>query len=252
MAKGFPHSSRLLRWTAAGMLTVSLGFGAVTSASAAHVADPNDPYSATDPCTATASPGYFANYGNHYSPATFANYVKNTQDFGSLVSNNNTTAADQTTTADNAVAILSYGGPSAANKFLKFLLTSELAVSVNPALGTTVFRNTAKTYPAGTALATQSLDGLTVNAALHAAFQDRNIVSAQQTSSVDSFVISYIGSGSAETTGGSDCDIYTPDTPPVTPGTDTPELGSGELLATGLLPIAGIFLYRRSRRRRIS
>lgn len=36
-------------------------------------------------------------------------------------------------------------------------------------------------------------------------------------------------------------------TPPT--GTDTPELGSGELLATGLLPIAGILLYRRSRRR---
>ena len=34
-------------------------------------------------------------------------------------------------------------------------------------------------------------------------------------------------------------------------GAATPELGSGELLATALLPIAGVLLYRRSRRRRV-
>ena len=34
-------------------------------------------------------------------------------------------------------------------------------------------------------------------------------------------------------------------TPPPPLPTATPELGSGELLATGLLPIAGLLLYRR-------
>ena len=40
----------------------------------------------------------------------------------------------------------------------------------------------------------------------------------------------------------------------VPPGgtSDTPELGSGELLATGLLPIGAILLYRRRRNRRAS
>jgi len=35
-------------------------------------------------------------------------------------------------------------------------------------------------------------------------------------------------------------------------GAATPELGSGELLATGLVPALGIFLYRRRRQRRAS
>lgn len=37
--------------------------------------------------------------------------------------------------------------------------------------------------------------------------------------------------------------------PPPGP-TDTPELGSGELLLTGLVPVAGILLYRRRRLQR--
>jgi len=35
-------------------------------------------------------------------------------------------------------------------------------------------------------------------------------------------------------------------------GGATPELGSGELLATGLLPIGAILFYRRRRNRRVS
>ncbi len=38
--------------------------------------------------------------------------------------------------------------------------------------------------------------------------------------------------------------------PPPPPGTATPELGSGELLATGLLPLGAVLLYRRRRLRR--
>ena len=34
------------------------------------------------------------------------------------------------------------------------------------------------------------------------------------------------------------------------PPNNTPELGSGELVATGLLPLVGILMYRRTRRRR--
>jgi len=40
--------------------------------------------------------------------------------------------------------------------------------------------------------------------------------------------------------------------PPGGGGNPTPELGSGELLATGLLPIGAILLYRRRRNRRAS
>ncbi len=55
----------------------------------------------------------------------------------------------------------------------------------------------------------------------------------------------------------SGCDSYTltingaPPNPVIPPvGAATPELGSGELLATGLLPIGAILLYRRRRARR--
>jgi len=38
--------------------------------------------------------------------------------------------------------------------------------------------------------------------------------------------------------------------PPIGSGSATPELGSGELLATGLLPLGAVLLYRRRRARR--
>ena len=48
------------------------------------------------------------------------------------------------------------------------------------------------------------------------------------------------------------CGLTVTITSPKKPPVGTPELGSGELLATGLLPIGAILLYRRRRNRRAS
>ncbi len=138
---------------------------------------------------------------------------------------------------DYLAAAFSFLSPSGANKkndYLKHLLTAELNVASNPSLGSGNYNST----NVDTLLATAATDYTTTSG---------------YTSSDYTFV-EYLGGG-GENDSSTSCQVTTPPGGlkcPPNCGNATPELGSGELLATGLLPIGAILLYRRRRNRRAS
>jgi protocatechuate 3,4-dioxygenase beta subunit len=122
----------------------------------------------TNLCGYIRTPGFWKNYDNHMSAATFLNLIQHTQDFSNL-------------TVEEAVTILSTNNP-APQRFLKFLLTAELnaiwngqdnAAGLGGQLGTGIYQG-----------------GQTVNQLLHQAYLDRN----NFTSAEEDYVV-YLGSG---------------------------------------------------------
>jgi len=181
----------------------------------------------------------------------FAHLIAATQDFTGLVAMSNG-MIDTTQTKANAEAILqSTAGQQ--NQYLPDLLTSELNVAASPngELGLAVAPSTGTLYD--------------VNQALHEAYLEYyedvqhpptppeqpvwtyldTTPTASNPDTVLAFVVDYLGGG-GENDG--NCLLQPPSAPP--PPVKTPELGSGELLATGLLPLAAALLYRRQRERR--
>jgi len=124
--------------------------------------------------------------------------------------------------------------------YLRFLLAAELNVAASPGhtLGTEYFVNLPRKQ-------LSSLNGVTVSAALTQAYLDRPQASPAGTPTwADIYAVDYIAGGGATATFDTcELGLYAPP-----PSVKTPELGSGELLATGLLPLVGVMLYRRRRR----
>ena len=140
-------------------------------------------------CAAIRTPGFWKNYSNHMTAATFLSIIQNTQDFNTL-------------TVAQAVTILgtNNGTTSGINPalngtdatFLKFLLDSEInavwngqdgAAAVNGIFGTGFYQGT----------------NLTVNALLHQSYLDR-----MSFSTAESNYVVYLGSG-GENVGASAC-----------------------------------------------
>jgi len=126
--------------------------------------------------------------------------------------------------------------------YLRYLLAAELNVAASPGqtLGTEYFVNLPRKQ-------LSSLNGVTVSQALTQAYQDRPQATPAGTPTwADLYAVDYIaGGGSTATFDTCELALYAPP-----PSVKTPELGSGELLAIGLVPCLGIVLYRRRRGRR--
>ena len=124
--------------------------------------------------------------------------------------------------------------------YLRFLLAAELNVAASPGhtLGTEYFVNLPRKQ-------LSSLNGVTVSAALTQAYLDRPQASPVGTPTwADIYAVDYIAGGGATATFDTcELGLYAPP-----PSVKTPELGSGELLATGLLPLIGALMYRRRQR----
>src|SRR5688572_15276798 len=93
-----------------------------------------------NPCSLIRSPGFWANWENHFTEAEFQALIAATQDYSGL-------------TVAQAEAILT----ATVDQYHRHLLAAELNVALNPQLGTAI-------YTVG------SLAGMTVNEILHLAF----------------------------------------------------------------------------------
>lgn len=132
---------------------------------------------------------------------------------------------------DYLAAAFSFLSPQGANKnkdYLKHLLTAELNVASNSSLGSGNYNGT-------------NVDTLLAQAA----------TDYSSYTTADYNFVEYLGGGGEND---SSCQVTIPPVTKCPPdcGGPTPELGSGELLATGLLPLGAILLYRRRRNRRAS
>jgi protocatechuate 3,4-dioxygenase beta subunit len=140
-------------------------------------------------CATIRTPGFWKNYSNHMSSATFLNLIANTQDFSTLTVSQAVTILS-TNNGTTSIGIPALDGVDAT--FLKFLLTSEInavwngqdnAAALGGLLGTGTYQGT----------------GMTVNQLLHQTYLDRRTFSSSE-----SAYVLYLGGG-GENVGASLC-----------------------------------------------
>jgi hypothetical protein len=142
-------------------------------------------------CGYIRTPGFWKNYSNHMSSATFLNLISHTQDFSFLTVSQAVTIL-RTNYGTTELGIPALDGVNAT--FLKFLLTSEInavwngqdnAAGLSGLLGIGFYQGT----------------GMTVNQLLHQIYLDRRTFS-----STENAYVLYLGSG-GENQNGSSCPV---------------------------------------------
>ena len=139
-------------------------------------------------CAAIRTPGFWKNYSNHMTDATFLSLVQHTQDFSTLTIAQAVTILG-TNNGTTKIGIPALDGTDAS--YLKFLLTSEINAIWN---GQDASAGLSGLYGTGTYQGTNQV----VNAMLHQAYTDRKSCSTAETN----FVL-YEGAGGENVAAGS-------------------------------------------------
>ncbi len=187
------------------------------------------------PCDAIHSPAYYLPGGGYFtgSQTSLSPLLNQTIDF-------------KTTTIVSATSILQDTSTNDHARYLRYLLTAELNVAASPLLAAGI-----PTSDSGVPIQYGQYSQVTVAQFIHEAYEQRDTTSVwtgyiyPSTNSPLAYAVYYLG-GAGTAADYATCKVFIPSTPG---GYKTPELGSGELLATGLLPLVGVMLYRRRRRR---
>ncbi len=187
------------------------------------------PVTPAPPCDAIHSPAYYAPGG---SQTNLSFLLLETIDFKTMTSVSATRILQDTSTDDHA-------------RYLRYLLTAELNAAAAPVLASGI-----PTSDSGVPMQYGQYSQVTVARFLHEAYEQRNTTSVwtgyiyPSTNSPLAYAVYYLG-GAGSAADYATCKVALYGIPS---GGATPELGSGELLATGLLPLIGAILYRRWRR----
>jgi len=186
------------------------------------------------PCDAIHSPAYYLPGGGYAigGQASLSALLNQTIDFKKTTSASATSILQDTSTDDQA-------------RYLRYLLTAELNAAASPLLSSGI-----PTSDSGVPIQYGQYSQVTVGQFLHEAYEQRATTSVwtgyiyPSTNSPLAYAVYYLG-GAGTAADYATCKVFIPSTPG---GYKTPELGSGELLATGLLPLVGAICYRRRRR----
>jgi len=186
------------------------------------------------PCDAIHSPAYYLPGGGYFTGGvtSLSSLLNQTIDFKTMTPVSATSILTDTSTDDHA-------------RYLRYLLTAQLNAAASPLLAAGI-----PTSDSGVPIQYRQYSQVTVGQFIHEAYEQRDTTRVwtgyiyPSTNSPLAYAVYYLG-GAGTAADYATCKVFIPSTPG---GYKTPELGSGELLATGLLPLVGVMLYRRRRR----
>ncbi len=192
------------------------------------------PVTPPPPCDAIHGPAYYLPGGGYFTGGvtSLSSLLLKTIDFKTMTPVSATSILTDTSTDDHA-------------RYFRYLLTAQLNAAASPLLAAGI-----PTSDSGVPIQYGQYSQVTVGQFIHEAYEQRDTTSVwtgytyPSTNSPLAYAVYYLG-GAGTAADYATCKVFIPSTPG---GYKTPELGSGELLATGLLPLAGVMLYRRRRR----